>query len=135
MFIHSCVPLIKEFIYYLRNEPIHLKSPYMRSFEDLLGKLVLFLIETDCKDAFLADGTPVKQNQKYLRELKVIDLLIDIIIYPFEGQNAIFNLDKLTGKSPMIRICKLIYKILKYSARDNELNKFYVAQWISHFFQ
>jgi len=33
----------------------------------------------------MCDGLPIKQNQKYFRELKIIDLLIDIIIYPFEG--------------------------------------------------
>ena len=67
--------------------------------------------------------------------MKVIDLLIDILIYPFEGPNAIFDIENLTGKSPMIRICRLIYRVLKFCAKDNELNKFYVAQWISHFFE
>ena len=32
------------------------------------------------------------------------------------------------------RICRLIYRILKLCSKDNEHNKFYVAQWISHFF-
>ena len=62
-------------------------------------------------------------------------MLIDIIIYPFEGENAFFNLDDLTQKSPIVRICKLVYRLLKLCAKDNEHNKFYVAQWISHFFQ
>jgi hypothetical protein len=35
----------------------------------------------------------------------------------------------------MIRICRLIYRVLKLCAKDNEHNKFYVAQWISHFFE
>ena len=33
-----------------------------------------------------------------------------------------------------MRICQLIYRFLKLCAKDNETNKFYVAQWISHFF-
>lgn len=133
LFVQSSVPRIKEFLYYIRNDPIHLKSPYMKNFEDLLSKLVFFLTNTTSKDPFTCEGIPIKQNQKYFRELKVIDLLIDIIIYPFE--DGVFEIDKLTGKSPIIRICRLIYRVLKLCAKDNEHNKFYVAQWISHFFE
>jgi hypothetical protein len=69
-----------------------------------------------------------------VRELKIIDLFIDILIYPFDGLRAPFNIARLTQESPIVRICQLIYKFLKLSAKDNPLNKFYVAQWIPHFF-
>ena len=68
-----------------------------------------------------------------MRELKVIDILMDILIYPFEGPYK-FDIHTLTQKSPIVAICKLIYRILKHCSKDNEDNKFYVAQWISHFF-
>ena len=106
----------------------------MKSFEELLIKMVFFVTQTDSKDAFNCEGIPSKPAQKYLRELKVIDLLMDILIYPFEGDPPVYDLNKLTTRSPIIRICRLIYRLLKHCAKDNELNKFYVAQWISHFF-
>ena len=59
---------------------------------------------------------------------------MDILIYPFEGENPVFTLGHLTNKSPMIRICRLIYKVLKLCAKNNQPNKLYIAQWISHFF-
>jgi hypothetical protein len=83
LFIHSSIPSIKEFIYIVRNYPLQLKSPYMKSFEDLLAKMVFFITTTDSTDAFSCEGQPIVRNQKYMRELKVIDLLIDILIYPF----------------------------------------------------
>jgi len=43
LFIQSSVPKIKEFIFYIRNDPIQLKSPYMKAFEELLSQLVFFL--------------------------------------------------------------------------------------------
>mgnify|MGYP001949571700 CR=1 FL=1 len=55
-------------------------------------------------------------------------------MYPFEGDDPLYNINDLTQRSPMTRICQLIYKILKHSVKDNEFNKFYVAQWISLFF-
>lgn len=135
LFVHSCVPRIKEFIYIIRNEPLQLKSPYMKNFEDLLVKMVFFVTKTESENAFTCEGIPIVQNQKYLRELKVIDLLIDIIIIPFEGENAVFDLSVLNQRSPIVRICQLIYRILKLCSKDHPHNKFYVAQWISHFFQ
>ena len=36
LFIHSCVPKIKEFVYNMRNFRAKLDSPYMKAFEDLL---------------------------------------------------------------------------------------------------
>jgi len=99
----------------------------MKRFEELLSKLVFFVTETSSKDAFTCEGVPFKKRQKYLRELKVIELLVDILIYPFEGDDAPFDMNKLTMKSPMTRICQLIYRLLKHCAKDNEYNKFYVA--------
>lgn len=34
----------------------------------------------------------------------------------------------------MTKVCQLIYRLLKHCVKDNDFNKFYVAQWISHFF-
>ena len=40
-----------------------------------------------------------------MRELKVIDLLIDVLIYPFEGENPPYNFNEVNKKSPIVRIC------------------------------
>ena len=96
--------------------------------------MVFFTTITESTDPYTCEGVPVKNNQKYLRELKIIDMLIDILIYPFEGDNPLYSLGDLTQKSPIVKICQLIYRLLKHCAKDNEYNKFYVAQWISHFF-
>ena len=136
LFIQSCVPPIKEFLYISRLKANDLRGPYMKRFEDLLSQMYFFLISSEniTGDPLMTDGSPNRYRQKYFRELKIIDLLVDILIYEFEGENAPFNLDKITEKSPITRICQIIYRILKLCAKDNELNKFYVAQWISHFF-
>jgi hypothetical protein len=36
LFIHSCIPKIKEFTFNLRFSSTTLSSPYMKTFEDLL---------------------------------------------------------------------------------------------------
>ena len=134
LFIQSSVPKIKEFVFSLRQDQDKIKSPYLKTFEELLRKMVYFVTKTDSPDPFTCEGTPNKMAQKYFRELKIIDMLIDILIYPFEGEKPLYTLADLTQKSPIVKICQLIYRLLKHCAKDNEYNKFYVAQWISHFF-
>jgi len=127
------VPKIKEFTINLRVNPVELKPPYIKVFEELLVKMVFCVTKSDSNDPFTCEGVPKKEVQKYLRELKIIDLIMYILIYPFEGEHQ-FDIQKLTQRSPIVRICQLIYRLLKHAAKDNEFNKFYVAQWISHFF-
>ena len=138
LFAQSCVPRIKEFLYDLRKDGENLTSPYFTNFEDLLSKMVYFVTLSDHPEPLKCEGIPVKTSQKYLRELKIIDLLVDILIYPFEpkeeGGQPAYDLKNLTQNSPMTKICQLIYRIMKHCARDCESNKFYVAQWISHLF-
>jgi len=59
LFIHSSIPSIKEFIYIVRNEPIQLKSPYMKGFEDLLAKIVFYITITESTDPFTCEGQPI----------------------------------------------------------------------------
>lgn len=86
LFIHSCIPKIKEFISNLKFNPKELTSPYMKEFEELITSLVFFVLQhSDEKDPLKSDSSPNPQNQKFLREINIIDLLIDCLIYPFEG--------------------------------------------------
>ena len=68
-----------------------------------------------------------------MRETRLVDLLIDCLIYPFETN--MFNYDELSSSHAITRICQLIYRILKHTVKDNNQNKNYVAQWIDLFFK
>jgi hypothetical protein len=93
--LQSCVPKIKEFTFNLRLNPVDLKPPYIKIFEELLTHLVFFVTKTEMKNPFLCEGVPDVEVQKYMRELKVIDILMDILIYPFEGPDK-FEISTLT---------------------------------------
>lgn len=67
-----------------------------------------------------------------MREFRLIDVLIDCLVYPFETK--VYNIDELTQKHPITRICQLIYRMLSHCVKDNAMNKNYVAQWIDLFF-
>jgi hypothetical protein len=103
---------------------------------ELLKGLVYWLIELDIEnyqDPIKCEGYPNKDRQKIMRETRMIDLLIDCLIYPFETK--MFNYDELSSSHAITRICQLIYRVLKHSVKDNLNNKNYVAQWIDLFFK
>lgn len=60
-----------------------------------------------------------------MRETRLVDLLIDCLIYHFETN--MFNYDELSSSHAITRICQLIYRILKHTVKDNNQNKNYVA--------
>lgn len=64
--------------------------------------------------------------------MRIIDLLIDCLIYPFSGQ--LYKYEDLTQQHPITKICRLVYRLLKLSFKENSMNKNYVAQWIDLFF-
>lgn len=103
---------------------------------ELLKGIVFWLITIDSDDyqnPFTCEGFPIKERQKILRETRLIDLLIDCLIFPFEAQMVEY--DDLTGQSPITLINRLVYRILKHAVRENDVNKDYVAQWIDLFFK
>ena len=80
-------------------------SPYLKEFEELISGLIFFVCKTQTKNPFTCEGVPNLRSQNFLRELKLIDLLIDVLIYPFEGDPPLYNISELTQRSPFTKIC------------------------------
>jgi hypothetical protein len=133
LFVHSCVDLLKHFMYYIRTKNTEaLSVTYFVQIEDVLASLVFFLTETESSDPFTCEGLPFKKRQKIMRETRVIDLLVDMLQYPF--QDKLYSFGDLTQKHPITRICQLVYRLLKHCVKDYNYNKFYVAQFIELYF-
>lgn len=62
--------------------------------EELLASMIFFLTETESTDPFNCEGLPNKNRQRYMRETRVIDLLIDMLHYPF--YENLYNFAELT---------------------------------------
>lgn len=95
LFIHSCVDPIKQFLYFIRKKMTEsLSVPYFVQVEDLLSSMIFFITETESTDPFTCEGIPFRRRQKYMRECRAIDLVIDMLHYPFtEGP---YNFNDLT---------------------------------------
>ena len=114
----------------------NLSLPFLIDIEDLLSKLVVFVLDLDGRQdphVFTCEGPPVVSRQNLMRECRFIDLLVDCLRYPFSTK--VFSIAQLTQKAPMTRICILVYRLLMHCVKGNTLNKTYVALWIDLFFK
>jgi inositol 1,4,5-triphosphate receptor type 1 len=133
LFIHSCVDQMKLYLYYIRKKMVEsLSVTYFVQVEELLASMIFFITETESQDPFTCEGIPYKKRQKYMRETRVIDLLVDMLYYPFSDE--LYHFGELTQRHPITRICQLVYRLLKHCVKDYNYNKFYVAQFIELYF-
>jgi hypothetical protein len=72
------------------------------------------------------------RRQKIARELYLIEMLVQILYYPFS--TGAYNMDKLRQDEDITRICQLSYDLLKFAVGGYELNEMYASQWINLFF-
>ena len=71
-------------------------------------------LESEGVDAVEADGIPPMSRQKLMKDLKIIELLTDIIYYPFK--NEIVALKLLTKDEPQqLRVSSTIPFFIPFS--------------------
>lgn len=64
-------------------------------------------------------------KQKYMRELRVVECIVDILHMPFaSGQ---FNFMELTQDMAIISLLKCCYKLLSLIVKDYRLNEMYTS--------
>ena len=70
-------------------------------------------------------------KQKYMRELRVIECIVDLLYMPFAC--GAFNFEQIKQDMAITDLCKLCYKLLSEIVIDYRLNEMYTSQWIGLF--
>jgi len=108
----------------------------------MLAELIFFVVSdgdvsTDVLEAERFEGVPVKHRQKIMRELNVIQALVDLLYYPFieneTGEER--RLESISPQDPYTKICILCYRLIKHIVKDYRLNELFASQWIDLFLQ
>ena len=95
-----------------------------------LSKLVVNLSWGENPDPMARDGIPNRLLQKILRELKVVQLVVDIVQLPFKKGVSI---DMVAGNDEfkqMVTIINLSYRLLKQMAKQNLANAKVVLNYL-----
>ena len=84
-----------------------------------LRKLVVNLSWAETPDPMARDGIPNKNLQKILRELKVIQLAVDLLQLPFDKGAKIEGLVSNPDYKQLQTILNLLYRLLKMVVKQN----------------
>ena len=103
LFVHASVANLSNFAGFLRaNKANDVQKDRYLQIEKLLGEMIFFVTHTEDTNPERCEGIPHRNRQKIMRELKVVEVLVDILHYPFAS--GFFDLIKLTHSMPIARV-------------------------------
>ena len=133
LFVQTVGTQLYTFTKYLRAKRINDITPdmYTKAITNL-SKLIFFVTKTESTDPVRCEGIPIKSRQKLMRELRIIELLVDCLYYPFSS--GAFKIKELTNDMPIKMICVLWYRLILHSVKNYKNNELYASQWIDLYF-
>ena len=134
LFVASAITRLQHFRECVKARTLSsLPSDYLRKMIKTLSRLLLFLVETPKDvniDPFTYEGVPIPTRQKLMKDMFVIDMLTDILYYPFEL--GLCDLSDINNEH-MLQIFQLSYRLIKFAIRNCPQNEVYAAQWLELF--
>ena len=133
LFVQTVGGNLYTFSKYLRSKKFNeiTQDMYSKVIENL-SKLIFFVTKTESTDPVRCEGIPIKSRQKLMRELRIIELLVDCLYYPFSS--GVFKIKELTNDMPIKIICTLCYRLILHSVKNYKNNELYASQWIDLYF-
>ncbi|KAI7903144.1 uncharacterized protein BX663DRAFT_507611 [Cokeromyces recurvatus] len=90
---------------------------------DILKALIRFCTKSNETDIFKRVGLPIEYHQTLLRDIGIIDLVIDMIIVPFDLDKRKTVRDKLRSYHPHFQQNKLLNSSSKSKMKEKEVTK------------
>ena len=98
----------------------------------MLANLIFFMIKTEGTDPYECEGIPIEEHQKFFKDIKLIEILVDLLYFPFKTK--IYDLNDLTViPEDLIKIFILSYRLIKFSIKEYRPNELYASQWLGLF--
>ena len=95
----------------------------------MLSNLIFFMIKTEGTDPFECEGIPIQEHQKIFKDMKLLEILVDLLYFPFKSK--IYDLNDLSEiPSDVIKIFILSYRLIKFSIKEYRPNELYASQWL-----
>ena len=99
LFLQSGLTPMKEYISALREEEDERPAEDLASgVQDILAQMIFFITDTQENNPYMCEGIPRRERQKLMRELRIVDLLIDMIYFPFE-ENGLYSIESIPSGS------------------------------------
>jgi hypothetical protein len=133
LYFRSALPELKNFALLIKNgDTKNLKSSLFSRMEHILKQVCHFLFgkkvfaDVDIKTL---SGQLIQTHQKILKEMKLIDILFDILYFTFK--NKLLDPLKMNVADPLVNLLSNVYTCIRYTIAEFRPNELYASQWLS----
>ena len=105
---------------------------YLKKVIEILEQLIFFVVKVEeiSADPLTCEGFTWSHRQRLLKDMRLIEVLTDILFYPFALE--IYQLNNIPNEL-MVHIFRLSYKLIKHTIREYRPNELYASQWLDLF--
>ncbi|KAL4466941.1 hypothetical protein ABPG74_010538 [Tetrahymena malaccensis] len=133
LYVNSSLNVLHKFLQKLRNVPYKEPLPkkeYIKKVGQILSDLVLFVVKTESKNPLECEGIPIPKRQKIMKDFKLIELLVDLLYYPFKTE--VYKMKELDQIDPdTVKIFRLCNVLINNAIKEYRPNELYASQWIN----
>lgn len=104
LFVNSAYDILVRFINIIKNNSKEaMTNKILKNTSNTLVALIFFVVKTENDDPIECEGIPLIKRQKIMKDMKIIELLTDILYWPF--RNSMFDIKDLKDVDPeMIKV-------------------------------
>jgi hypothetical protein len=133
LFVRSCLPFMKQLAHIMKGGNAKLlKSEVYFKMEEILCEICAFLFDLSRNADFQISnmsGDPLQKRQQILKDMKIIDILIDTLYFPFKSK--MFDLNNIQSSEPITILLTNVYSTLRYTIQEYRPNELQASQWLS----
>ena len=134
LYIASTAHRLQHFLSCIKTKQIDVFTPeYIKKLIHSLAQLIIFLMETNKHESINAltyEGHPIVSRQKLIRDMYFIEILTDMLFYPFHLK--LYQLDDLSDEL-MVQIFQHCHKLIRMAIHEFRTNEVYASQWLELF--
>jgi len=135
LFVNSLYLTLLRFINIIKaNKKELLSNDLVKKVSKGLKKMIAFVLRKENLVILenLDEGIPLVSRQKILKDMRMIELLTDILFWPF--RNGICDIKNMHHMDPeLMKIFQLSYRLIKHGIKEYRPNEIYASQWIDLF--
>ena len=112
-----------------------LTDEFMKKMIKILETLILWILEVkrgEDQNIVELEGVPQEDKQRLCKDMKLIELLTDLLYYP-TGPSGICALSDIAKQPNLLKMHQLCYRLIKHSIREYRPSEIYASQWINMF--
>jgi hypothetical protein len=86
-------------------------------------------LDETLENAFKMEGVPIVKRQRIVRDFRLLELLMDILYYPFKYK--LLEMSQLAEiDEELLKVFILSYKSIMSSIKEYRPNELYASQWL-----